>query len=43
MGGAKGGKPAPSKAAELAKKLGITEAELRARQAALIKQKEEEQ
>ncbi|MAP93830.1 MAG: translation initiation factor IF-2 [Ponticaulis sp.] len=41
-GGAKGGKPAPSKAAELAKKLGITEAELRARQAALIKQKEEE-
>lgn len=35
-------KPAPSKAAELAKKLGITEAELRARQAALKKREEDE-
>ncbi len=35
-------KPGPSKEAELAKKLGITIAELRARQAALKKQKEEE-
>ena len=41
---AAGGKarPAPSKAAELAKKLGITEAELRARQAALKKREEDE-
>ena len=36
------GKPQPSKAAELAKKLGITEGELRARQAALKKQQEDE-
>ena len=36
------GKPVPSRAAELAKKLGISEVELRARQVAL-KQREEEQ
>lgn len=36
-------KAGPSKAAELAKKLGITEAELRARQAALKKREEDEQ
>ena len=36
------GKPQISKAAELAKKLGITEAELRARQAALKKREEDE-
>ena len=40
--GASGGKPKVSKAAELAKKLGITEAELRARQMALKKREEDE-
>ena len=41
-GAAPKAKPQASKAAELAKKLGITEAELRARQAALKKREEDE-
>ena len=44
-GGEKGDSSAkgPSKAAEIARKLGITEQELRARQAALLKRRESEQ